>query len=175
MQALMNLKQQFVLRASASPLWHRWQQLVPRERLALSLLGGFVLLALLYLMLWQPASRELKSARVYYQEQRVLNAYLLQNADQVRQQSGKPAVDLAPEQLQGLVTQKTQQHGLVVERFDSDGEGLLVSLAKAPFESLLRCLSELQAQGVILSEVSLDRAGDGQVDAQLTLKTAGTQ
>ena len=57
MQALMNLKQQFVLRASASPLWHRWQQLVPRERLALSLLGGFVLLALLYVLMWQPASR----------------------------------------------------------------------------------------------------------------------
>lgn len=173
MQALMNLKQQFALRASASPLWSRWQQLAPRERLALTLLGACVLLAVLYLMLWQPASRELKSAQVYYQEQRALNAYLQQNAPQVRQQGGKPAVNLAPEQLQGLVTQSTQQYGLVVERFDSDGEGLLVSLAKAPFEPLLRFLTDLQTQGVILSEVSMDRAGDGQVDAQLTLKTTG--
>ncbi|MET1079159.1 MAG: type II secretion system protein M [Pseudomonas sp.] len=169
---MMNFKQQLASRAGASPLWSRWQQLAPRERVLLVVMAAFVLLALLYLVVWQPVSRELKSARTYYQEQRELNAYLLQNADQVRQQVARPAVNLAPEQLQGLVTQNAQQHGLVVERFDSDGDGLLVSLAKAPFEALLRCFTELEAQGVILGEVNLDRAGEGLVDARVTLKTA---
>ena len=109
---------------------------------------------------------------MYYQEQRALNAYLLQNADQVRQQSGKPAVNLAPEQLQGLVTQNTQQHGLVVERFDSDGEGLLVSLAAAPFESLLRCLSELQAQGEFTHVVVNDRLEDAVAELEQIVRAS---
>lgn len=170
MQAFMSFKQQLATRAADSPLWRRWQQLLPRERLAVALLALFLLAALLYLALWQPAARQLKDARGYYLQQRELNAYLLQNAPQARQLSGKPPVSLAAEQLQGLVTQSAQQHGLVVERFDSDAEGLLVSLAQAPFASLLRWLSDLQAQGVGLAEVSLDRAGDGKVDARLTLK-----
>ncbi|MES2817677.1 MAG: type II secretion system protein M [Pseudomonadota bacterium] len=168
-----HFKQQLAVRAASSPLWNRWQQLAPRERLSLMLLGGFVLLALLYLLLWQPVSRDLANARSYYQAQRELNAFLIQNAAQAREQSAVPTIDLAPEQLQGLVTQNAQQHGLVVERFDSDGEGLRVSLVKASFEALLRCFADLQAQGVLLSEVSLDRAGDGLVDARLTLSTGG--
>lgn len=173
MQVLTQFKQQLLNRASASPLWSRWQQQTLRERQALTLLAVFVLLALLYVMLWQPVSREVKDARSYYQQQRELNTYLLQNADQVRQQAVKPAIDLAPEQLQGLVTQSAQQHGLVVERIDSDAEGLLVSLSRASFEALLRCLIDLENQGVTLGEVSLNRAGDGLVDARLTLGTAG--
>jgi len=170
MQLLMNFQQQLTARAADSPLWLRWQRLAPRERLSLGLLAVFLLIALLYMTLWLPATRELKQARAYYQQQRELNAYLVENSPQARQLAGKPLVNLAPEQLQGLVTQSAQQHGLVVERFDSDAEGLLVSLAEAPFASLLRWMSDLQSQGVGLAEVSLDRAGDGKVDARLTLK-----
>lgn len=169
MQALTHFKHQLAVRAATSPLWSRWQQLAPRERLALTLLSGFVLLALLYLLFWQPVSRDLASARSYYQAQRELNAFMLQNVARAREQSAVPTINLAPEQLQGLVAQNAQQHGLVVERFESDGEGLRVSLVKASFEALLRCFADLQAQGVLLGEVSLDRAGDGLVDARLSL------
>ena len=151
MQALVQLRQQFSERATSSPLWQRWQQMAPRERMALGLLGAFLIGVVLYLSIWQPAARELKDARNYYQQQRELNA----------------------EQLQGLVTRTAQQHGLVVERFDSDSEGLLVSLAEAPFAAMLRWFGELQAQGVRLAEVSLDRASTGKVNARLTLKAGG--
>jgi general secretion pathway protein M len=170
MSALISLKQQVITRAAGSPLGQRWQQLPPRDRMALALLGGFVLLALLYLMIWQPVARQGQDARSYYQQQRELHAYLQANADLARQQAGRPQADLAPDQLQGLVTQSAKEHGLTIERFDSDGDGLLVSLAQAPFANLLRWFSELEAQGVRLAEVSLDRAENGKVDARVTMK-----
>ena len=56
-------------------------------------------------------------------------------------------------------------------RLDNDGSsGLLISLAKAPFEPLLLWLSELQSQGVRLSEVNFDKAETGKVDAKVTLQ-----
>ena len=171
MQVLITLKERVAAHARTSPLGQRWQQLATRERQALTLLGVFVLLAVLYSLLWQPASRELSSARSYYQQQRELNTYLLQNAAQARQRASAVTVQLLPEQLRGLVTQSAQQYGLRLERFDSDGEGLRVSLGKASFEALLGFFTELQARGVLLSEVSLDRADDGLVAARLTLTT----
>lgn len=173
MQALVQLRQQLSARATSSPLWQRWHQMAPRERMALGLLGAFLIGVVLYLSIWQPAARELKDARNYYQQQRELNAYLQSNAEAARQVSAKPQVSLEAEQLQGLVTRTAQQHGLVVERFDSDSEGLLVSLAEAPFAAMLRWFGELQAQGVRLAEVSLDRASTGKVNARLTLKAGG--
>lgn len=170
MQKFAEFKQQFQARAETSPLWQRWQQLQPRERLAVAALGLFLLLALLYLLLWQPVALNARNARSQYLQQRDLHLYLQANADQARQLSGQTQASLAPEQLQGLVTQTAQQKGLLIERFDSGDEGLQISLPQAPFALLLRWLNELQAQGVQLVDVSLTRGAPGKVDARLTLK-----
>ena len=57
-----------------------------------------------------------------------------------------------------------------LERLDNDGGGLLISMAKVPFEPLLLWLSDLQSKGVRLSDVNLDRADTGKVDARITLQ-----
>ncbi|MNO03102.1 General secretion pathway, M protein [compost metagenome] len=69
-----------------------------------------------------------------------------------------------------MVTSTAQRHGLVLERFDSEGSnGVMISLTQAPFEPLLRWMSVLQDQGGVLTEVSLDRVAPGKVDVRLTV------
>ena len=171
----MNFKQQLAVRLTDSPLWRRWQRLPPRDRLALGLLAAFLVALLFYLWLWLPAQRHAAAAREHYQAQRELYAYLEQNSE-LAQQMGRSGeqVMLAPEELQGLVTQSAQQSNLRIESFDSGADGgLQVSLPGASFALLLRWLAELQALGVNVGEVSLERAGEGQVDARVGLRAGG--
>ena len=170
----MNLAQQLSVRLTESPWWQRWQRLEARERLALTLLAAFLLITLFYLLLWQPAQRSVGEARDQYLQERELYAYLQQNTELARQMSRNNVVTLAAEQLQGLVTQSAQQHGLLIESFDMGGDGnLQVSLPGASYAVLLRWFDELQASGAGLGEVSLSRAGEGLVDARVTFRAAG--
>lgn len=170
MSAVSVWKEQALAQLRQSPIAQRWQHLPGRERLALTLLAGFLALVLLYVMVWQPVVKRLERAREYYQSQQVLYTYMQENAPKARG-LGTAKVVLASEQLQGLVTSSAQQRGLSLERLDNDGSsGLLISLAKAPFESLLLWLGELQSQGVRLADVNLDRAETGKVDAKVTLQ-----
>ncbi|MBA1274813.1 type II secretion system protein M [Stutzerimonas azotifigens] len=167
----MSMKNALSARLAGSPLWARWQRLAPREQTSLALLGSFLLAVILYLALWQPAQRSVHDARAYFEQQRELYGFIEQNTELARQMSRVNRVELAPEQLQGLVTQSAQQHGLVIASFDSSSDGgLLVSLPATSYGILLRWLDELQGQGVTLAEVSLNRAGEGQVDARLSLR-----
>ncbi|MFC3608077.1 type II secretion system protein M [Stutzerimonas tarimensis] len=155
-----------------SPLWHRWQGLSPRDRMALLALGAFVGLVVLYLAIWQPAQRSLEEARGYYAQQRDLYHYIEQNTELARQMSRVSRPTLAPDQLQGLVTATALQHGLTVESFDSARNGgLTVSLPEASSAALLDWIATLQAQGVRLDEASLQRVEDGVVTSNLTLRT----
>jgi len=148
---MMNLKQQLAVRLADSPLWQRWQRLAPRERTSLSLLGAFLLAVLFYLWLWLPAQRQAAEAREYYQAQRELHAYM--------------------EQLQGVITESAQQGNLRIESFDNSSDGgLQVSLPGASYALLLRWFDTLQGQGVSVVEVSLERAGDGLVNARVTFR-----
>lgn len=170
----MNLKQQMQVRLAESPMWLRWQRLQPRERLSLTLLGSFLLVVLFYLLLWQPAQQRVSDARAYFQQERDLHAYLEQNTELARQMSRSNPVSLAPEQLQGLVTQSAQQSGLVIESFDIGSDGSLqVTLPGASYASLLRWFDELQAAGAGLVEVSISQVGDGVVDARASFRANG--
>lgn len=169
MKALNLWKEQSLAQLRQSPLVQRWQHLPSRERLALSVLAGFLALVLLFVMVWQPVIKRLDRAREYYQSQQVLYSYIQENAPKVRG-AGATKVTLEPEQLQGVVTTTAQQRGLPLERLDNDGGGLLISMAKVPFEPLLLWLSDLQSKGVRLSDVNLDRADTGKVDARVTLQ-----
>lgn len=155
--------------AAASPLLLRWQQLPARDRLALSLLAVFMLLMALYAAIWLPLQREVREAREWYQSQRELHQYVLANAPQARQQGGEQQVRISAEQLQGVVTSSAQQAGISIERYDSDGSGLSLSLSRVPFARLLPWLLELERQGVNLLEVNLDRGSEGRVDVRLSL------
>lgn len=149
----------------------RWHALPARDRLALSLLGGFLLLVLLYLLLWQPASQNLEQARSFLQQQRTLHAYLQEHAPQMQTLQGRPQVNVDPAALQGLITGSAAGQGLTIERLDNQGDGgLQVSLQPTDFARLLRWLMSLEAQGVRVEEAGLERAKTGLVTTRLLLR-----
>ncbi len=149
-----------------------WRGLPSRDRLALGLLGLFLLLALLYLALWRPAAQQVVQARAYLQQQRALHQYLQEHAPQLRAQSGKPQISVDPAQLQGLVTASASSYGLNVERLDSQGDGAVqVSLQPAEFSRLLRWLVSLEEQGVRVDEAGLERADKELVSSRLLLRS----
>lgn len=153
-----------------SPLWQHFQHLPPRDRMALTGLAAFIALVLGYLLVWQPAERLLGRAQEHYRQQQELHAYLQANAEQARRSAGPARRGLEPEKLQGVVTGTAQRHGLVLERFDSEGDnGVMLSLSKAPFEPLLRWIATLQERGAEVTEISLDRVEAGRVDVRLTV------
>ena len=152
----------------------RWRALPPRDRLALGLLGGFLLLVLLYLMVWRPAQTGALQAREYYQQERELNAYLQANAGRARGAQAAPQESIDASRLQGFVTRSAAEHGLSIERLDNQGAGgLQVNLQPVAFADLLRWFVELEAVGVRIDEAGLDRAEQGKVSARLTLRSDG--
>ncbi|MCY1284570.1 Type II secretion system protein M [compost metagenome] len=158
-------------RLQSSPLLQRWRTLAPRDRIALALLGGFLLLMLVYLLLWRPAERHRDAARQYFEQQRELHAYLQARAPLARSAQARPQTSVDPARLQGLVTASAGGHGLAVERLDGEGDaGVQVSLQPAPFARLLQWFAALEGQGVRIDEAGLDRAEDGLVAARLTLR-----
>jgi general secretion pathway protein M len=170
MNRLRELKNPFAAQLHDSLLLQRWRALQPRERLALGLLALFVLLALLYLLLWQPARQGVTAARSAYEQERALHAYLQAQAPLARSLVSKPRASLDPTRLQGLVTASAAEQGLAIVRVDSDSDGSLqVSLQAAPFAQLLRWFSQLEQQGVRIAEAGLDRTEDNRVAARLTL------
>ena len=161
---------QWSQRLAQSPLGVRWQAMPPRDRLALGLLGGFVLLVLLYLMAWRPVSQNLEQARSFLQQQRALHSYMQAHAPQAQAMQGQPQVSLDPARLQGLVTASAAGQGLNVERLDSQGDGgLQISLQATEFSRLLRWLVSLEEQGVRVEEAGLERADKGLVTSRLLL------
>lgn len=86
MSALMEIGTRLRAGLEQSPLWHRWQHLPPRDRLALALLGGFLALVLFYLAVWSPVAARVERARAYQQQQLALFTYIQSNADRARRQ-----------------------------------------------------------------------------------------
>lgn len=171
MTARRGLQQSVYLHWQRSPLAQRWHTLPPRDRLALLVLGGFLLLVLGYLLLWQPAQRQAQAARAAFEEQRALYAYLQSRAPELRGRELQPRSDIDPARLQGVVTASAAEQGVVIERLDSDGDGAVqVGLQALPFEQLLRWIQRLEAQGVSVQEAGIHRGEDNRVMARLGLR-----
>lgn len=165
------LLSQWQARWAQGALALRWQGLTQRDRLALVLLGGFFALVLLYLLLWQPVSQQQARAGAYLQQQKALQAYMLQQAPQLRERQARPRSSLDPSALQGLVTASAASQGLTIERLDSQGDGALqISLLPTEFARLLRWLVSLDEQGVSIDEAGLERAEKGKVSSRLVLR-----
>jgi general secretion pathway protein M len=160
-------------RAHASPLWQRWRQLAPHERLALSVLALFLLAAVGYGGLWVPVERSRAEALAGFQQQRELQAYLQARAPEVPAVGGRSTVRPAPADLQRLVTTAAERQGLAIERLDMEGEGgVQVALRPATFAALLDWFEVLERQGIGIEEAGLERHGEGEVVARLGLRIA---
>lgn len=160
-------------RIGDSQLMARWRQMAPRERLAVASLGAFLAGLLLYGALWLPVERGRQEALAYFQQQRELFAYLQARAPEARAASGRATAQVAPGDLQRLVTAAAERQGLAIERLDAGADdGVQVSLRPAPFATLLAWFETLRRQGIHIEEAGLERHGEGLVVARLGLRAA---
>lgn len=157
----------------ASPLGQRWLALPSRDRVALLLLAGFVLMVVLYVLAWLPVQRHAQQASEDFQRQRSLNALIMHNAPAV---TGRPVAQqaLQAEQLQGLLTASAQAQGIRLQRLDVQQPGWIeLQVERLAVTTLFAWLAELEARGVVIEEVGLTRVEPGIADVRLALSAGG--
>lgn len=166
--------------AWTAPLRERWVALPPAVRQYLKL-GSVVLVpAILYLALWLPMQRQVTSLRAKIPQAREQLALMRVQALQVTQlRATAPASTTPVSNLPVFVEQLATTHGLKgnVKKLEPAGKnGVQVAVENVSFNGLLTFLGDLQKQAAISVEsAAFDaQAMPGMVNAQLTLRTAGS-
>lgn len=148
-----------------------WRQLEARERLALTLLGGVLLLLLFYFGAWRPATGFLQTARDFHASRAALVSRM-QATRKDLQLSARSA--LGNDSLLALVTGTASAAGLQPDRVQPEGEaGVLVQFDEVAFNRLAVWLERLD-RDLELRRVRLDRAAaPGMVSARILAETRG--
>ncbi|MGY1449904.1 type II secretion system protein GspM [Pseudomonas chlororaphis] len=145
---------------------NRWQQLPPRDRLALKLLSLFLAVTLFWTLLWSPQRQALRQAEQQFQEALQLQTDLLKlpSSTQARgpQANGRT--------LAGLITASTAAANLSIERMDSEESGRLNLSLGGALQDLLTWLDDVENQGVNLVSLQLEVDPQALVQARLTLE-----
>lgn len=155
--------------------------LAPRERLMVSAAAGLVMLALIFLLAWEPLASRVTHLQQSVDEHQALKQWMQQAAVEVRQlrgAMGSAAAD-ANRSLLAVVDQTSKQSrlGPAVKRIQPDGQELVrVTLEQASFDDVVLWLGTLQrSYGVNVVDAAIDRqANAGRVNARLTLKKGGS-
>ena len=145
-----------------------------REQMSLLLLGGALLLYLVYVLLWSP----LDGRRDDMAQRNVAAAESLQRVDGMvseilclREAGGSAA---PRRNLTGLINQTTASAGLTVTRLQPNSRGeVQVRMESVAFDAVMVWLNVLEIrEGLLVQEVSLSQSGDGgRVNA--TVRLAG--
>jgi general secretion pathway protein M len=165
-----------------------WQQIwgsrSPRERKLIAGGGGFALLILLYLYVWQPISMERHRLRERLPELRVAAAQMQRDAaEATRLKALAAAKDPARAKrlpsggVQSVVEQSAGAAGLrdKIKTISSvDGNHVKVAFGGVPFDQWIGWVANLQSeQGIRLDSVSVDALPDaGKVNLQSVLSGA---
>lgn len=136
----------------------RYQQLNEREKPLV--LSGLILviLALFYVVIWQPLNDNLQAAQKGVAAQQETLNWLQQNIARVKlAQSGNTSNKFRGSLTQ-LVSSTSSRNNLKVARLQPSNNSLQVWLEDAPFNDLLSWLNGLQAQGVVIENLDLAAA-----------------
>ena len=167
---VLQIRDELVNRLTQSATGQRWQQLPSRDRAALLILGFILMLLLIYAFVWLPINRKLDSAKSHYEQEYDFFNYILERAPNVVSSTRLISKALNSDQIQGVITNTAQQHGLALQRLENEGSGrLLVTIVQAPFDKVVYWLQALEGDGIIIFEIGLERTGEGKVDARINL------
>ena len=150
----------------------------PREQLSLLLLGGAIVLYVLYMWVWSPIASQRDQLAI--QNQGVAES--LQRVDamvsevmQLRDSEGRGSAGNR-RNLTSLISQSTARRQLQVSRLQPNSRGeIQVRLEAAAFDDLLQWLHEMEfTQALLVREVSITQAGSaGRVNATVRIAQAG--
>ena len=149
-----------------------WQQLQPREQLAVKVLAGVLLFALLYFGVVQPIVKQHQQAKTQLQHSQQQWAWMVKQAEQVQQlrihskRTSSLRFHNASEQLAKL-QQLLRQYGLnaaldkLVPVSTSQGQALRLQFKQAPADRLFQWLDVLEQLGWVAEKIQLSPVKQG--------------
>ncbi len=143
-----------------------WTRLSPRERILVALAGGLLVILLLSMVVIRPILSFQSSARADYDAATETYQYAVRAA---RTPSTGGDIDISS--LRTILTRSANQNGIIIERFNAQGDALDLSVGPTTTQRLYVWLATLNNEhGVTVREASLRPAGDGQnIAARLTV------
>ena len=155
-----------------------WRGLQPRERLLISVAGGFVLLASLYGFLWSPLQRELARLRVEVPKAAEQVQWMRSQTGRIKQLRTAAPTQMNTGGLLSYIEQSATAYNIKqnIKRVEPDGaNGARVTLDGVSFNSLVNWLANLHKQGAVRVENATFEAqpAPGTVNARLLLRAAG--
>lgn len=152
----------------------RWTALAPREQRTVTLGGIALVPILLYLALWAPVSKAVRTRSAALQESHAVAVQLERLAGEQQQHRGGGAAVATNQSLLALVDQTRKASTLTKppSRLEPEGDTTVrIWMEDVPFDALVRWLGDLQARyGVRVDAADIERqSGSGLVNARLTL------
>ncbi len=156
-----------------------WDNLSSRERALLLLVSGVVLIAVFYLILWEPLVKHVVALRQTVAEERTAAAWMEQVALEVRALRGVATTEKrSGESLLSLVDRSARAAGMGshINRVEPEGrDKVRVWLNEVAFDVLIPWLAELRKSQAISPEslVADRQSASGVVNVRLVLVGSG--
>jgi general secretion pathway protein M len=165
------LRDRVAAHALTQKLWTRYEAAAPREQLALRVLGGVILAALVLLLVVLPLHRFDSDAIASYHAQQDTLVWMQSNRAQIGSSTGtarKPGDSVLT-----LANQSARTLGLSFKRYEPNGDrGVNLWLEQVSFDQVIKWLDALERDyGVIAVDFSASRRNEtGLVDVRLVLQ-----
>ncbi|WP_160174031.1 type II secretion system protein GspM [Endozoicomonas montiporae] len=167
--------QKLIAEIQENPFWQqlqtRYELLSSRDRQALNWLGAFLLVAMVYLLIWEPLSNWSESQREDYQRQQVVLEWMSDHYEAARDQQKKQKTAGGQREISSIVASTAKQAGVTLSRVQPDRKGLGVWIEDAAYQKFLSWLVVLNTKFELsIQQVRLDKAKEeGRVKIYLHL------
>ena len=146
-----------------------WMQLAARERRLVAFAAAVLAAGLVYALIWPPLQQVIARDQALVVQQRADLAWMQQAALRMRalqsQASRQTLPTSAGQPLRAVLDAALRAQGLdsaVTGRTQDEDGSIRLTFKAVPFDALLRCLAGLQAAGVKVQSLDLERVGAGQ-------------
>jgi general secretion pathway protein M len=139
-----------------------WQRISAREQRLLQVLGGLLLLVLVFTLIFQPTRKRLETVERQYQQQMGLAAQL-----QRAQPRSQTAV-ATDQPLSLRISESVTLAGLEIRQMESEGELLRLTL-DGDAQTLMKWIDDVERDAVALQSLTLENR-EGVLQAQMVLR-----
>lgn len=156
----------------------RWQQLAPREKQMLIVMGVVLAITLIYFMFWKPLKTGIEDGELRVKAQTRALAEIRKQAAEVRQLRASGAANRTVKDsssLLGLIERSAKQKKIKrsLQKVQPEGErNVRLWMENVSFDQLISWLDLLSNQyGIQISEISLERSNEaGIVSGRILLQ-----
>jgi general secretion pathway protein M len=149
-------------------LW--WSARTDREQKMLAFMVVVVSLFFLWFAVWQPLANGLRSAQSRYDRAVVDLATVKDKANTLKALRARPVQPLGVP-VTSFVSQAASEAGFTLSRAEQAGtDGVAIAIVSAKSPALMAWLSNLEARGIFVSEISIRPNSDRTIAAEAVLK-----